>query len=41
MTAKNGEYCKFETLEKRETKAKMGDFWGQKTASFAGKLSLN
>ena len=25
MTAKNGEYCKFETLEKREIKANLGD----------------
>ena len=32
MTAKNGEYCKFETLEKHEIKANLGDFGVKKQA---------
>ena len=48
MTAKNGETCKFETLEKRETKAKMDDSGVKKQpllhfnrASIALQFSLN
>ena len=32
MTAKNGEYCNFETLEKHEIKANLGDFGVKKQA---------
>ena len=37
---KNGENRTFPDLEKREMRANLGVF-GQKAASFAGKLSLN